>query len=242
MGSLRKAGEAARQQAEVTTREYRRMDTEFWLAYIELLRGNKGACLRLLSPVLEYYGRDQYRDRLDEDPNIPLWLAGVIAAGDEDQKKLNDVISKFEQKIQRNAASATNFFPIFKFHIHLMALQGWLNKDASQVVKYVEEGKRIRFKMGYWGSFFNLPYFYCQFADLLAKIGRTEEAEAILNDANTYNGRYAGTHLGLAEVILARGDQESARAEYDQAKQLLGEADNDYIMASALAKMGHRLR
>jgi tetratricopeptide (TPR) repeat protein len=141
----------------------------------------------------------------------------------------------------RNSISATNFFPVLKFYIHLMALEGWFHKDPSLVVKYVEEGKRIRFRMGYWGSFFNLPYFYCQYADLLLKISRPDEAEAILNEANRYNSRYASAHLGLAEVFLARGDQENARAAYEQAKQLLEDADDDYVLASALAKLGRRL-
>ena len=242
LGSLKKAQEAVRRQAEVTTREFTRLNSEFWLAYIELLRGNKDGCLRILSPVLDYYGQEQYRDRLEEAPNLPLWLSGVMAATDGDGKKLHDVISKLEQKIVRNGVSATNFFPIFKFYIHLMALEGWLQKDPSQVVKYVEEGKRIRVKMGYRSSFFNLPYFCCQYADLLLKISRPDEAEAILNESNRYNGRYTGTHLGLAEVHIARGDQAGARSEYDQAKQLLGEADDDYVMASALDRLGRRLR
>ena len=241
LGSLKKAQEEVRRQAEVTTREFIRMNSEFWLAYIELLRGNKDGSLRLLSPVLEYYGRASYQDRLDEAPNLPLWLAGVLAAMEGDGKKLHDVIARLEQKIVRNNVSATNFFPVFKFHIHLMALEGWLHKDPSLVIKYVEEGKRIRFKMGYWGSLFNLPYFYSQYADLLLKMNRPEEAEAILNEANRYNGRYACTHLGLAKVFLARGNQENARSAYEQAKPLLGDADDDYIMASALAKLGRRL-
>jgi predicted negative regulator of RcsB-dependent stress response len=45
----------------------------------------------------------------------------------------------------------------------------------------------------------------------------------------------------LAEVFLARGDQENARAAYEQARQLLEDADDNYIMASALAKLGRRL-
>ena len=242
MGSLGKAGEAARQQAEVTTWEYRRMDTQFLLAYIELMRGKRESSVRLLSPVLDYYSGEQYQNRLDEYPNIPFWLCGVIAAENRDEKKLHDIISKFERKIADNGVSSTNFCSIFKFYVHLMALEGWLRKDPNWVAKYVEEGKRIRVKMGYWGSFFNLPYFYCQYADLLFKTNRPEEAEAILNEANGYNGQYAGTHLGLAEVFLARGDRESARSEYGRAKQLLGGADGDSIMASKLAMLERRLR
>ena len=242
LGSLKKAQEAVRRQTEVTTREFTRMNSEFWLAYIDLLRGNKDACLRILSPVLDYYGREPYRDRLDEAPNLPFWLSGVMAAADGDGKKLHNVLSRLEQKIVRNGASATNFFPIFKFYIHLMALEGWLQKDPSHVVNYIEEGKRIRSKMGYWGSFFNLSYFYCQYADLLLKVSRPDEAGAILNEASRYNGQYADTHLGLAEVFLSRGDKESARAEYEQAKLVLKEADDDYIMASALADLERRLR
>jgi serine/threonine protein kinase/tetratricopeptide (TPR) repeat protein len=242
MGSLKKAEEAVRRQADVATREFRRMDSQFWLAYIELMRGNRAGCLRLLSPVLEYYGQDSYRDRLDEDPNIPFWLGGVIAAGDGDEKRLHDVIARFERKIADNGVSSTNFVSIFKFYIHLMALEGWLRKDPNQVVKYIEEGKRIRVKMGYWGSFFNLPYFYCQYADLLFKISRPEEAEAILNDANSYNSQYASTYLGLAEVLSSKGDKENARAAHEKARLLLGEADNDCVSAALLDKLGRRLR
>ncbi|MEO0248234.1 MAG: protein kinase [candidate division WOR-3 bacterium] len=242
MGSLRKAREAVRRQAEVTTREFTRRNSEFWLAYIELMRGNKVGCLRLLSPVLDYYNREPYRDRLDEAPNLPLWLSGVIAAEDGNGKKLGDVITTLEQKILRNRVSSTNFFPILKFYIHLKALEGWLLKDPNLVVKCIEEGKRIRVKMGYWGSLFNLPYFYCRYADLLLKIGLPDKAEAVLKEANDYNGQYAGTHIGLAELLLVKGDRESARSEYEQATLLLGNADEDYIMAAALAQLGRQLR
>lgn len=242
LGSLKKAQEAIRRQTEVTTREFTRMNSEFWLAYIELLRGNKEVCLRILSPVLDYYGQKQYRDRLDEAPNLPFWLSGVIAAADGNQKRLHDMISMLGQKIERNGVSATNFFPIFKFYIHLMALESWLHKDPNQVAKYVEEGKRIRFKMGYWGSYFSLPYFYCQYAGLLIRIGQLDEAEAMLNEANRYNNQYAGTHLGLAEIFLAKDDRVRARHEYELAKLHLREADEDYIMAAALAQLGRQLR
>ncbi len=240
-GSLKKAEEAVNRQAEVTTREFVRMDSQFWLAYMEFLRGKRNSCLRLLIPVLEYYAGESYRDRLDEAPNLPLWLDGILAAERGDGEKLRDVIAKLEQKITRNNVTVTNYFRVFKFYIHLKALEGWLHKDPDLVIKYVEEGRRIRYKMGYWGSFFNLPYFFSQYASLLFKMGQLDEAEAILNESNRYNSRYASTHIGLAEVYLARGDREGARSSCERARQLLRGADDDFIMVSELAKLERHL-
>ncbi len=241
LGSLKKAEEAVLRQAEVTTREFVQMDSKFWLAYIEFLRGNKDECIRRLTPVLKYYAGEPYRDRPDEASNLPFWLDGILAAEDGNGERLRDVIARLEQKITRNNVTVTTYLRVFKLYIHLKALEGWLHKDQDLVVKYIEEGKRIRHKMGYWGSFFNLPFCYSQYADILLKIGLPEEAETILNESNRYNSRYASTHIGLAEVYLARGDRESARSACEQARQLLRDADDDFILVNELAKLERRL-
>jgi serine/threonine protein kinase/Tfp pilus assembly protein PilF len=241
LGSLKSAEEAVLRQAEVTIREFIRMDSSFWLAYIELQGGNSKECQRLLDPVLRFYSGELYQNRLDEAPNLPIWLAGVLAAMDGDKAKLQEMIAELEGKIKRNNVSVTNFFPVFKFYIHLKALEAELFQDLNTLMSYLDEGRRIRSKMGYWGSFFNLPYFFSQYADILLKMNQLDEAEAVLNDANQYNGQYAATHLGLAEVCLRRDDREGARREYEKAAELLSSADSDFVLARTLADMKRRI-
>jgi tetratricopeptide (TPR) repeat protein len=241
LGSLKKAREAILRQAEVTTREYIKMNAGFWLAFIEFLRDDRAACLRQLAPALTYYDQSQFRDRLDEAPNLPFWLDGLIAAQSGDLKRLRIELVRMEQKIQRNQVSATNFFPIFKFYIHLKVLEGRAVGEPDVVLKNTEEGKRIRHKMGYWGSLFNIPYFFNQYADALLEVKLPDEAETLLNEAKAYNDRYPWTHLELAKVFVSRGDLEKARVECEQAAGLLSRSDADCLMARDLAKLRKRL-
>lgn len=235
-GRLKQAQEAINRQAAITTREFTRTNARFWLAFIEFLKGNDAKARGLLAPVREIYHQPAYLDRLDESPNLPAWLTGVLAAKSGDDRGLLRELEWMEDKIYRHSVSATNYFPIWKFYIHLKVLAEMHQKKISQVHRWIEEGRQIRTKMGYRSSFYNLPYFFNQYAEVLlalAEAGDSQsaiEAKALLDDANKYNPRYALTRLNLARFFIDRGDEESGLSECSMAKDLLSGSDPDYVL------------
>jgi len=237
MGKLKEAEAAFRRQDEVTTRGHVKASTAVWSAFIELLRGRREACLQNLSPAKNYFSAPAYLDRLDEAPNLPFWLAGVAAAQAGDVPKLKEEIARLEQKITRNGVSATNFSPILKFLTHLKMLEGRLLRDPRLVLEYIEAGKRMGHKMGYWGSLFNLPYFFAQYAEILLKMNLLDEAETILSEAVRYNPNYPLSQLRLGELYLLRGNKDKARTAYESASKLLARADRDLLWLAELDQL-----
>jgi tetratricopeptide (TPR) repeat protein len=247
LGQLAKGREAIGRQAAVTTREFTKINTRFWLAFIEFLRGDAGGARRLLAPVLNTYRQPAYRDRLDEAPNLPSWLFGVLAARSGDLQGTQKEIEWMEDKIARHSVSTTNFFPIWKFYIHLKMLAAVLEKKPDQVRRCIEEGRHMRTKMGYRSSFFNLAYFYNQYAEALVEAAEAAdsksilEARALLEDANKYNPRYAWTHLNMARVYLKQGNKEGGQAECSLAKDLLSGSDPNYALEKTRLEIQTRI-
>jgi tetratricopeptide (TPR) repeat protein len=247
LGKLASSQEAIGRQASVTTREITKNNIGFWLAFVASLKGDVEEARRLLAPSLETFRQAVYRDELAESPNLPSWLAGVLAARSGDLVGLQREIGWMEDKVLRHSVSTTNFSPIWKFYIDLKILAAVLGKDPGQVLRYVEEGQQMRTKMGYWGSFFNLPYFYNHYADALIGLKDIEtsvalrKAKALLEEANKYNSRYAWTHLNLARLYLAQGSRESGFSECSLARRILSGSDPDYALEKALLEIQARL-
>jgi len=240
-GRLDKAREAVLRQKDVTTRDSTRMNVIFWTAFIEYLKGGGGSAVEMLAPLREYYLQPRFKNRLDESPNLAFWLTGVIAAERGDLDALRREIEHFEQKVSSNGVTATNFFPIFKFYIHLKALEGRLSGDSRAVATHIEEGKRIRNKMGYWGSFFNMPFFYNRYAEILLDMDRSEEASILLEAARKYNPGFPWTPLNLAKIHLLGDEKEQAAGEVARGEELMREADPEFVLAVELADLKRRL-
>jgi hypothetical protein len=131
---------------------------------------------------------------------------------------------------------------VLKFAIHLKVLQGKLNEDMTAVRQNVEEGERIRTKMGYWSSPFNLAYFLDQYAGVLLDMGSAaDQAGALLNEVTSYNPTYAPTLVKLARVRLAEGKPEEARKQIAQARQVLAQADPELLLLKELTQIEQQI-
>jgi serine/threonine protein kinase/Tfp pilus assembly protein PilF len=240
-GALSKALAALRQQESVTKLQSAKMSSSFYAAYIEFLKGNPDTCLQKLAPLRDYYAQQQFSRNLDETPWLPSWFAGVIAAKKGDSQALRREIGRMREKIIQNGVSATNFFPIYKFYVHLTILEAAGQGDLSGVLRNIEEGKRVWKRMGYWSSMFNCAFFFNEYAEVLNSLSRPAEAQALLEEARLYNPAYAASHISLAKIHLQNGDREKARQEYEEAGKLLAQADKDYILVAEADKIGRKL-
>jgi len=240
-GSLQEAVKNIEELKKVTTREREKVNAHFYLALIDSLRGNIEKSIKEIKPVCDFYAADIYSNRLDESPNLPFWFAGCMAAQKGNLRTLQDVLSKMGQKIVNNEVNATNYFPVYKFYIHLRVLEGYLKGNVEDVLGSIEEGKRIKKKMGHWSSMFNQSYFYEEFAEILMKMKKADLALELLKEASEYNPNYAASRLNLAEVYLMNNDLNQAKKEYQKAKELLSHADKDFILVNKLEMMNKKI-
>jgi len=240
-GQLTKAIESIDQQEKITKRETTKINAKFYKAFIEFSRGDLDKSLRELAPVLELYSDEMYASRLDESPTLPFWLRGVIATQKGDDKALKAMLDEMKQKIARGGVNATNFSPIYKFFIHLEILEAYMANDQESIMHYIAEGQRIEKKMGYWTSMFDLPFFLNAYAEILIKLDRKEEALTLLNEVNQYNPHCAATHLNLCRIYLDNNDMEKGKDEFATARNLLAEADRDFVLVKELARIGQKL-
>jgi serine/threonine protein kinase/tetratricopeptide (TPR) repeat protein len=240
-GSLAKAEDAARRLEQTTDLPITKTVAEFYLAYTEFLRKNYELSRKKLAPVREFFAQKAHAKDLREAPSLPFWLSGVLAAQRGDVDTLRQEIAWMGRKILENNVSDTNYFPIYKFYVHLKILEASLRNDLNSVTQNIEEGQRMWKKMGYWASLFNMSYFFNEYAEVLLKHNRVEEALDLLTRANQYNPHYPRGHFNLTKAYLAKGEKEKAREEYQKTSELLAGADRDFPLVAQLQEISRRL-
>ncbi len=237
-GLFTEAARTLKEEEAITEGETTKANIHFYLAYIEFLRGNIEKSIQELRDAIVFYSSAFYADNVDDASNLPFWLTGVIAAKRGDLNGLKEVINKMEKKIEKKEVNATNYFPIYKFYIHLRLLEGCLHKDMNIIKTYIREGKRIRKKMGFWTSMFDLAYFFDKYAEILIKHNMSSEPLELLTEVIEYNPNYISSHLNMAKIHLNNNNMEEARQEYQKALELLSDADKDYNLVREAESIG----
>jgi serine/threonine protein kinase/tetratricopeptide (TPR) repeat protein len=253
-GALSKAWQALDQEAAVTNRGTTRLSIDFDRAMIHFLRGHLDDAEVLLSRLRTAYSDPSYALRLDESPSLPFWLTGVIAARRGDQTLLRNMSALLEQKVRENDVNATNFFPLYKLSFHLKLLKASQAASDTEIQTLVEEMHRIKTKLGYWSSIYNLPFFLTQEAEILIGLVKTEppgglpgqsqtglsllhQARRLLQEALAYDANYAPARVAQARLLLKTGDRQAAARELEAARRLLDSSDRDYVLRQELERL-----
>jgi tetratricopeptide (TPR) repeat protein len=240
-GCLKNAETTLEKYLEVAKREPSVARARFYFAYLEFLKGDMDKAIKELNPVIEFYSNERYSSLIDDLTNQPLWLLGLIAIQNKDLERLDDVLTKMEKKIVENRVNATNYFRIYKFHVHLKMLEALLRNDEIEVLRYIVEGKRIQKKMGYWYSMFDMAFFFDEYAKILIELKKWDEAHELLNSVVAYNPNYASSLLKLAKIHLNNNDLDEARAHYRRAIEFLDQADVNYFLVDEARELGTKL-
>jgi serine/threonine protein kinase/tetratricopeptide (TPR) repeat protein len=229
LGALGKSEVSLKAQADVSTRAAVRLDVSFRWAYNAWLKGENGLAESALRTLRTHYAGPAFRDSLDETPILPFWLTGVIAARQGQRARLQEMIRVLEDKVSRNGVNATNYFPVFKFLLHLQALEAGLIRDSSRLLTLVEEAERLKRKMGYWSSPFHLSYFLTEFAGILMDSETSPtKAAALLGEVLVYDPGFAPALLKRARLWAAEGKKDEAKKALAAARKSLSQADRDY--------------
>ncbi|MBN1940136.1 MAG: protein kinase [Candidatus Aminicenantes bacterium] len=236
-GAIGRSGESLKAQLGVGTRDTTRLSVGFRTAYNAWLYGDAASAEASLRPLREHYAAPAFAARLDETPNLPFWLTGVIAAARKDRVRLREMTARLEDKVEKNGVNATNYFPVYKLFLHLKALQAVLAGDSAGLLASVEEAERFRKKMGYWSSPFHLPYFLTEMAGLLETAGASAtKAAALLDEALAYHPGYAPALIRRARLWAAEGKAEEAGKALAAARTALAAADPGFILVRELAE------
>ncbi|RPJ80949.1 MAG: tetratricopeptide repeat protein, partial [Acidobacteria bacterium] len=199
-GNLDEALKNLDQQEALTASEDTQVETECLRAYIDLLRGDPREAQARLEPLCRKLSGPEYATRLDESSVLPFWLTGLAAARRQDAPLLASTISRLNQKIEAYHVNGSNYFPILKFSLHLQVLQAALRKDRNAAWNLVDEAVRIRHKMGYWSSMFDLAFFLDQYAAVALELGDKSQAKRLLEMVLAYNPDYPPAKSRLAKL------------------------------------------
>jgi len=197
-GNLDEAVKNLDQQEALTASEDTQVETESLRAYIDILRGDLRSAQARLEPLCQKLSGPEYATRMDESNILPFWLTGVAAARRKDLPLLSSTIARLSKKIDAHGVNGSNYFPILKFSLHLQVLQSALRKDRNTAWNLMEEGIRIRNKMGYWSSMFDSAYFLDQYAAAAIEWGDKSQAKRLLEMVLAYNPNYPPAKLRLA--------------------------------------------
>ena len=88
---------------------------------------------------------------------------------------------------------------------------------------------------------FDLAYFFNSYAKILMKLGKNDEALALLDEVDQYNPHYAAAHLNRCKIFLDKDNIERAKEEFGTAQNLLAGADKNFIIVQELVKISPRL-
>ena len=199
-GNLDEATKNLEQQEALTASEDTQIETESYRAYIDLQRGDARAALARLEPLCKRLSGSEYASRMDEPIALPFWLSGVTAAKRRDSALLASTIERLNKKLDAYQVNGSNYFPILKFSLHLRLLQAVLRKDRNTAWNLIEEGVRIRNKMGYWSSMFEQAYFLDQYAAVAIELGDKRQAKRLLEMVLEYNPHHPPAKVRLTAL------------------------------------------
>jgi len=197
-GNLEEALKNLDQQEALTASEDTQVETASFRAYIDLLRGDPAGAQMRLEPLCQKLSGPEYATRMDESSILPFWLTGVAAARRKNGPLLASTIARLNRKIDAYRVNGSNYFPVLKFSLHLQMLQAALRRDRNSAWTLMEEGVRIRNKMGYWSSMFDQAYFLDQYAAVAIELGDRSQAQRLLEMALAYNPNYPPAKSRLA--------------------------------------------
>ena len=236
LGRLQKATDNIKTCLEKSHLSTAEVDADSNYALVEILRGNYPKAAVYLNQAKDFYRNSEI---LEEAAALPFWLSGLIAYKQENQVQLAEAIAFLNKSVEKYKLGPNKYFPVYKFYIHLCALETVL-KRTNHLNDRIADAKAIIYKMGYWTSKFNTAYFLTEYADLLFKaapLRNQDSAQELLKLVADYNGNYAPAHILRAKIYRETGDREKARSECAAARKVLLGADPDYVGKKELDKI-----
>jgi serine/threonine protein kinase/tetratricopeptide (TPR) repeat protein len=206
------------------------------LAFLYYREGNLGLASRECEFGLQLMKPGQYDAPGDE----LMWMEGLIEVQRRNLPGARRVLEQIHSVVSGNMISATNYKPVYKFWLHLLATIRVEEGQAQEGAAAIDDLLYVKNKLGYWSSPYDRAFFMDEVGRLYEKLRRPSDAQRAFEDALSYNPHYGLARFHLASLFKAVGrgaeardgmqaflaewkDADSTAAEVVAARQMLGQ-------------------
>lgn len=151
------------------------------------------------------------------------WLSGLIELERKNQDGARRALEQLRTAIDSNSITATNYKPVYKFWLHLLACVRASEGRRDEAVLALNDLRAIQHKLGYWGTPYDRAFFLNEIGLVYEKVNSVKEAGDSYRQALAYNSHYAPSHFNLARMLQRARQASEAR---EQAEQFLREWQN----------------
>jgi tetratricopeptide (TPR) repeat protein len=187
------------------------------LAFLYYRKGDSALSRKMCEQGLKLLRSAQYDAPHDE----LIWIMGLNELQRHNLQGTRNTLAQLRSILDSNSIGAKNsnsigtmnFKPAYKYYLHLQAqllVEEGRMVEAATVIKDL---KWIKNKLGYWSTPYDCAFFFDAIGQIYEKMKQPEDAQQAYRDCLKYNPHYALSHLHLAQLLMSKGSQDSARQE-----------------------------
>jgi serine/threonine protein kinase/tetratricopeptide (TPR) repeat protein len=177
------------------------------LAFLYYREGNLGLASRVCDLGLQLMKPGQYDAPGDE----LMWMNGLIELQRRNLPGARRILEQIRSIVSGNSISATNYKPIYKFWLHLLASIRAEEGQGQEAAAAIDDLLYVKNKLGYWSSPYDRAFFMDEIGRIYEKLRRPPDAVRAFRDALSYNPHYGLALFHLASLFKATGHPADAR-------------------------------
>jgi tetratricopeptide (TPR) repeat protein len=177
------------------------------LAFLYYREGNLAQASRVCELGLQLMKPGQY----DAPGEELMWMNGLIELQRRNLPRAERVLEQMQSIVSGNSISATNYKPIYKFWLHLLASVRAEEGQGQEAAAAIDDLLYVKNKLGYWSSLYDRAFFMDEIGRIYEKLRRPQDAQRAYEDALSYNPHYGLARFHLAGLFKAVGHPIDAR-------------------------------
>lgn len=193
------------------------------LAFLCYRKGNLGLASRMCESGLQFMKAGQYDAPGDE----LMWMKGLIELQRRNLSGARRVLEQVLSIVEGNGITATNYKPIYKYWLHLLACVRAEEGKNAEAAAAIDDLQYIKNKLGYWSTPYDRSFFMDAVGLLYEKLKKPADAERAYQDALGYNAHFGPARFHLATFLKATGRPVDARREMESFLSEWKDADPD---------------
>ncbi len=203
------------------------------LAFLYYRRGNLVQASRMCELGLQLMKPGQYDAPGDE----LMWMKGLIELQQRDLPGARRVLEQIGSIVNANAITATNYKPIYKFWLHLLASLRAEEGQTQDAAAAIDDLQYVKNRLGYWSTPYDRAFFMDAVGQIYERLKRSSDADRAYQDALAYNMHFGLARFHLASLLKATGHPADARREMQSFLEEWKDADPDDAEVVAARQM-----
>ena len=193
------------------------------LAFLYYRKGNLGLASKNCELGLQLMKPGQYDAPGDE----LMWMNGLIELQRRNLPGARRILEQIRSIVNVNAITATNYKPIYKYWLHLLASLRAEDGQTQEAAAALDDLQYVRNRLGYWSTPYDRAFFMDAAGQIYEKLKKPPDAERAYQDALAYNMRFGLARFHLASLLKATGHPADARREMQSFLMEWEDADPD---------------